>query len=164
MGITQVRMRERADAVHSRHGFGDRKPVVCVPRLPELRALEGWYTTTFLYPAKQVKLSCKWNDMLRSAQSKHFSMSCFRLAGGSNNQILKYLKRPVFGVVMMLDKAGTVQCRSWVRLAVDDGQVFLKVSPAQGSGMSTAEFVRTLQTDNRLQHVTVKEAREDVYI
>ncbi len=49
---------------------------VFIPRVQELRALEGWYQA----PLYKFKVSCSFNDILRCSRTSHFS-SCFKDEG-----------------------------------------------------------------------------------
>lgn len=146
-----------------------------VPRIPELRLLEGWFpmmgvntwSGLFSYPfsyfpKREIRLSCKFNDLLRSVDSKHFPHSCFRPNGGHYAQILKRLRDPNWGVVMLLDRAGTVQSRAFVSYGGINAETLkpvLFLSPVQGTGLSQETIV------NSLHHVCeIRTLEHDTYM
>ena len=75
------------------------------PRIPELLALEGWYGP--------FKLSCRFNDILRASNSKHF-ISCFRKGGTHEKQREKRCVNPHWAVIYVPDRSGNFIGRAFV--------------------------------------------------
>jgi hypothetical protein len=85
-----------------------------VPRLPELRALEGWYESSEV----RFKLSCQFKDLLRSSETKHFK-SCFRKGSWHSLQPMLRCKNPKFGVIYVPDRSGDFKARAFVHLELE---------------------------------------------
>lgn len=65
------------------------------------------------------KLSCRHNDLLRLAETKHYA-SCMDNEGGYGQQQMQYLADPDMAIVYIPDAAGKYSWRSLVRLVMDD--------------------------------------------
>lgn len=120
-------------------------------RIPKLLAIEGKYHTS---TGKEIRLSCRWKDFLRAANSKHFS-SCFKKSGSYSIQPLKRLYNPTWAVVFMPDRAGNIQCRVFVEYVNEK----LMVSKIYGNGFNYKELSK-----GSLHDVIRMEEREDVYL
>jgi hypothetical protein len=64
----------------------------------------------------EFKLSCRYNDLLRLADTKHYS-SCLKYTKIS--QLPKYLADPDIGVIFVADKAGKFIWRALIRLCLN---------------------------------------------
>ncbi len=121
-------MRLPARVLRPDHGqnWGHIQPVF-QPRVPELRALEGWYQA----PLYRFKVSCAFNDILRCSRTSHFN-SCFRdkgeysgrehgwgvreAAGVHYQQPLRRCYDPNWAIIYLPDKRGDFLGRCFLRL------------------------------------------------
>lgn len=119
-----------------------------VERLPELRKIEGWYEVE---PNKRIKISCRFNDILRCSNTPHFN-SCFRLSipiwWPREKRNLEYLAKlgpndrglqpyyrcidPSWAIAYLPDKKGKFQARSFIHYT---GGVYV-VDKVYGNGLS----------------------------
>lgn len=79
----------------------------------------------------EFKLSCSYNDILRVADTHHYD-SCMKHWRGT--QLLRDLADPDMAVVFILDVAGKMQCRMFVRVLVKDDKPILGFYRIYGSG------------------------------
>jgi hypothetical protein len=160
-----------------------------VERVAMLRALEGWYflparSETLYngqvveYYERRIKLSCKWKDIVRASESKHFT-SCFSVDGCHNLQSILRLYQPTWAVIYMPDRAGNVQCRVYCEFTtshesesvlncscsmckrtekVVKKEEKLWLSRVYGNGFSISELKLSLQ------NVVAMGEREDIYL
>jgi hypothetical protein len=79
-------------------------------RIPELRAIEGWYHTG----RYSFKVSCRFRDILRCADTKHFT-SCFRQWGMHNTQPSRRCVDPTWVIIFVLDGQGQMMGRTFAQ-------------------------------------------------
>ena len=82
------------------------------PRVAELRNLEGIYDNPS-YPDFPIHISCRFNDILRCSDTKHFH-SCFNPEGSENKQPFLRCVSPNWALIFVTDKAGKVMGRTWI--------------------------------------------------
>lgn len=85
-------------------------------RVPELRALEGWYTVDGL----PIKFSCKFNDILRCSRTRHF-ISCFRKGGRYDTQPALRCLDSTWAIVYTPDNRGDFLGRAFVHYDKESG-------------------------------------------
>ena len=122
-----------------------------IPRIPELLKLEGWYS---LQDGRRIKLSCRWKDLLRASNTKHFT-SCFSFSCCYKEQPLMRMKSPEWLVIMLLDLAGNVQARAYCYLKGKK----LHVSKCHGNGLDFNQL-----TESTLHNVIGLEESDNVYL
>lgn len=131
-------------------------------RPPALRMLEGWQT---LPDGKKIKISCRWNDMLRAVDSKHFT-SCFKPEGVYAAEVFKRLTdMNNYAVAILQDKAGGVLGRSFFTYEHDRYAVpVLQFDPAIGNGDLKNEHLLQLFPEQRKAGIfTVKVLESNRY-
>lgn len=137
-----------------------------VPRIPELLALEGWYS--FLswpdYEKRKFKLSCRWKDFLRASDSKHFR-SCFSSDGCYKQQPVARLRVPTWCVIYLPDKAGNILARAYAEYGVLE-RYWPKASKENVLWISKiyGNHLEFKDVGGALQHIIRVEGREDMYI
>lgn len=176
-----------------------------IPRLDSLRKLEGWYPipnldkytrnmpyrTPYQYfydnPPPQdgakIKLSCKWNDIMRAADSKHFR-SCFQPGKIYRTQPVKRLSYPSWAVIYLPDRAGNILARTYCHILTGEinedeknagyhisyryldaarasnnlGKQYLLISPIYGNQLYSKMVI------DALQDIAVVEETGDIYL
>ena len=83
------------------------------PRIAELLAMEGVYDNP-TYPDYKIHISCRFNDILRAGNTKHF-VSCFR--NDSEERIQPFLRcvKDNWAVMFVTDKGGQFMARCWIK-------------------------------------------------
>jgi hypothetical protein len=88
------------------------------------------------------KFSCRHNDLLRMAESRHF-VSCYRKTGTYQYMPMKFLADPDVAIVYIPDNSGKFKWRALIRLCKDKGLPCLVMYKHYGNG-PREEVIRTL--------------------
>lgn len=97
-----------------------------------------------------VKLSCKFSDLTRLGETKHY-ISCMRQYQSYGKQQLKYIADPDVAVLYIPDASGKYIWRSIIRLVVDDnGEYCLVCYKPYGNGPSAA-ILKTLSCVSKMR-------------
>lgn len=115
---------------------------VFVERVPQLRAIEGWYGEG----VDRFKLSCRFNDILRCSEfndkSQHFN-SCFREGGQHEIQPRLRCFDPTWAIIYMPDKHGNFLGRCFVQWK--DGK--LKIGKIYGNKLRIEKIMENFIQD-----------------
>lgn len=87
------------------------------------------------FKPRAFKLSCKYNDLLRLADTPHYG-SCY--SGNNGLQQIQYLADPDIAVLYIPDAAGKFMWRALVRLVIVDEGYGLVMCRAYGNGPTVA--------------------------
>lgn len=79
-------------------------------RIPELRAIEGWYDTG----RYKFKVSCRFNDILRCSVTRHFT-TCFRPDGLYKEQPSRRCEDPTWVIIYVPDSSGAFMGRAFAQ-------------------------------------------------
>lgn len=131
-------------------------------RIPELLKIEGWYSIPYLFDKRgnnrKIKLSCRWKDILRASDSKHFR-SCFSFNGCYKEQPILRLQNPNWAVIIMLDESGDVAARAYCELIKNGtNRNKLLVSRVYGN------YLTLVLIETALYNIARVEGREDIYL
>lgn len=89
-------------------------------------------------------LSCRFKDILRASQSKHFS-SCYANDGCNSHVPLEFCKDKYIAVCLIRDDAGHIQSRCWLRLCKDSNHnPCIVVYRIYGTGLDTENVSNTI--------------------
>lgn len=156
--------------------YVDLKPFL--PRVEELKKLEGWYNTG-LY---KFKVSCKFNDILRCARTSHF-LSCFRsadeykgrsgyfnkLAGGHEIQPLLRCFDPNWAIIFTPDKKGDMLGRCflrWVenpcRISINNSRGSYELGRVYGNALNEKDILDKLKF--KFDKIEVRTGIADTYL
>lgn len=126
-------------------------------RIPELRAIEGWYDTG----RYRFKVSCRFNDIIRCSETNHFT-SCFRKGRMHESQPFLRCVDPTWVVIYVPDKHGNFLGRSlaqYVAQPFTGGQEpHLRVDKIYGNQL-TFEDIKIM-----LKHITCRYSGTDTYL
>ena len=126
-------------------------------RHPLLRELEQHTFDGF-------KVSCRFNDLLRCGDTKHF-ISCFAPKGEWSGEPFARLYDPRWAVAFLTDRSGAIQARSLLRL--NDSRGVLYVYKTFGNGLEQLQILMGVDKLNLMingQRLGIRRALEDVYL
>lgn len=92
---------------------------------------------------KLLTLSCREKDVLRSANSKHFS-SCLSDNGINQRYIDDYRKDRYLAVMLRRDEAGHILGRAWVRLVRKENKEVFFVYRGYGNFLNPHEICKSI--------------------
>lgn len=127
-------------------------------RIPELRAIEGWYDTG----EYKFKVSCRFRDILRCSDTKHF-ISCFRQWGIHNAQPSLRCADPTWVIIFVLDGQGQFMGRAFAQYensqSASNGAGTLRVDKIYGNRLTYKDIEKMLKIS-----ISCRNGGTDTYI